>query len=340
MALSIFELGHPTGDGGRIQPDNFEPPDGDWALCLGSDEPGVIVKCNTLDLIEWEQSADFDVTKVFRFRARVRGPATYPALARVGASSDTYGFDITIPNQAPVSIAYVADLTGLAIVGQTGVVASIDVFDGTLVTISGLTNMSPDSVGRQLKVTGAATGANDGKFIIREFIDDTSVKYENVLAVAPDGNNGSIGWSEKRRDDDIATIARGLVAAVNASSVEATAKAQGNGSLSIAPDDLDFDILVDAGLPNPTFMSIATAPRWQAIMSIDGVARSTIEIDPRVTRDLVDLGTQVIFLAPGNHDLRFTLAFNSLSATIPSGGPFEVELPGYYIDALVFDEVT
>lgn len=340
MGLSIFELGHPTGDGGRIQPDNFEPPDGDWALCLGSDKPGVIVKCDTLDFIEWEQNADFDVTRVFRFRTRVRGPATYPALARVGASTATYGFNITIPGQAPVSITYVADVNGLPIAGQTGATANITAFDGTLVTIDGLTDMSVESIGRQVEVTGAASGGNNGKFTIREFVDEFSVKYENTSGVAPDGNNGAIGWTEKRREDDAPTIERGLVAAVNASSVEATAKSQGDGNLTITPDDLDFDILVDVGLPNATFMKIATAPRWQAIMSIDGTARSTIEIDPRTTRDLIDLGTQVVYLTPGNHDLRFALVFNSLAAAVPSGGPFEVELPGYYVDALVFDEVT
>ena len=340
MTLSVFEIGHANGNAGRVQPNSFVPPDGDWVLALGHESPNRFVKVNTLDQISWSQDADFDVTKVFRFRALVRGPSNYPAYARVGASSDTYGFDITLPGQSPVSITYIADLNGLAIAGQTGTVASIDAFDGTLVTISGLTGMGADSVGRNLDVGGAATGANDGKFVIRELIGPTSVKYENTSAVAPDGNNGSITWTERRRDDDITTIARGLIAAVNADPIAATGKHMANGALLIKPDDLDTDIVVDAGLPNSTFMKIATAARWQLILSVDGTTITTIEIEPRVTRNLFDQGTHVLFVGAPTHEIRFTLAFNSLSAQVPSGGPFEVELPGVFVDALVFDEVT
>jgi hypothetical protein len=342
MALSVFERGHATGNAGRIQPAGVVPPDGDWVLCLGHDAAGEFVRINVGDGIKWKQEADFDITKVLRFRARIKGPSNYSAFVRVVATTDTYGFDVTLPGQSPVSISYQADTNGLPVAGQTGSVASIDSFSPTtsLATVSGLTGMSEDSVGRQLEISGAASGGNNGKFVIHEYVSDTSVKVSNASAVAPDGNNGSISWTERRRDDDATTIARALVAVVNDDDVEATAKHLVDGVLQVSPDDLDADIVIDSGLPNTTYIQIATAPRWQAIFSIDGTSHATLDIDPRRTRELYDMATQVIYLTPGDHVLRFELSFDSQSVDVPSGGPFEVELPSYHVDALVFDEAT
>jgi hypothetical protein len=81
--------------------------------------------------------------------------------------------------------------------GQTGVVASITTLaNGRVVTITGLTGMTPASTNRYLTITNAGTAANNGTFKILSFISSTSVTIINAAAVAPDGNNGSINWKE------------------------------------------------------------------------------------------------------------------------------------------------
>jgi len=92
---------------------------------------------------------------------------------------------------------------GRAIAGQSGVVASITV--GATVVVSGLTGMSAESVGRFLEISGASTAANNGSFLITEFISATSVEIANPSAVT-DANNGSISWTERNAyslEDDI-----------------------------------------------------------------------------------------------------------------------------------------
>lgn len=69
--------------------------------------------------------------------------------------------------------------------------------------ISGLTGMvSPTvsplnrgSTGDRLTIIGAATGANNGTFLITRVISATSVEVDNASAVS-DANNGSIHWVE------------------------------------------------------------------------------------------------------------------------------------------------
>lgn len=343
MALSVFEIGHADGNAGRIEPSTFVPPDGDFVLALGSEREDVVVRVDTLDLLQWEQAADLDVTKVLRIRARVRGPKNYPPHLRVGTLSDgVWSFVIELPNETPVTISYTVDQNGLPIAGQTGTAASITSFDGTLVTVTGLTGMTESSIGRQLDISGASAVPNNGKFVIRELVGPTSVKIENSAGSAPDANNGSISWTERRRDDDRVTTARGLVAAVNADPVEATAKHLHDGVFKVTPDDLDTDIFIDQLTVQPGFtqLNVATAPRWQFTFAVDGTSIISQEIDPRVERDLFDIGTHVLFVGAAPHEIRFGIAFNSLAPQWPSGGPFEVELPGVFIDALVFDEVT
>ena len=86
---------------------------------------------------------------------------------------------------------------GQAVAGQTGAAASITVFLAGIVTITGLTGMTANSVGRFLTVSGAATGANNGTFLITEFVSAASVKYSNSGGVAPDANNTAISWTER-----------------------------------------------------------------------------------------------------------------------------------------------
>ena len=63
--------------------------------------------------------------------------------------------------------------------------------------ITGLTNMTIGSVGRALTLSGCSTSANNGTYIITEYLSSTSVTISNPNAVFNDANNGSITWTEK-----------------------------------------------------------------------------------------------------------------------------------------------
>lgn len=84
---------------------------------------------------------------------------------------------------------------GQALTGQSGAAASITVT--AVVTVTGLSGMTAGSVGNFLTLTGAATGANNGTFLISVFNSPTSVEIINASA-ATDGNNGSISWTERQ----------------------------------------------------------------------------------------------------------------------------------------------
>lgn len=79
----------------------------------------------------------------------------------------------------------------------SGSTASITAFDGTNVTISGLSGMEPSCVGQQLIVTGADSAGNNSTaspFTIATFVSSTTVTYLNPDGFAPDVNNGFISW--------------------------------------------------------------------------------------------------------------------------------------------------
>lgn len=96
---------------------------------------------------------------------------------------------------------------GQAISGQTGSGASIDSVGGGIVTVSGLTGMTATgSVGNFITISGAATPANNGTFLITSYISASSVTYSNSAGVAGDANDGYIGWTERSPytlEDDI-----------------------------------------------------------------------------------------------------------------------------------------
>jgi len=80
--------------------------------------------------------------------------------------------------------------------GQSGSAASVASFATGLSVITGLTGMTAASVLHFLTQTGCATSANNGTFQIVAFLSATSVVIANTAGVAPDANNGSIGWTE------------------------------------------------------------------------------------------------------------------------------------------------
>ena len=109
---------------------------------------------------------------------------------------------------------------GAGLSGQTGALANITVFGAGLSTLTALTGMTANSVGNFLTVSGAASGGNNGTFLIVAFISAVSVQVANAAGVAPDGNNGAITWTERRAyslldDLDVERSDRQLIKGVN-----------------------------------------------------------------------------------------------------------------------------
>lgn len=69
-------------------------------------------------------------------------------------------------------------------------------FVGSTATITGATlGPIPDVTGQNITITGAATSANNGTFVITGFTSGalvSTISYTNAAAVSPDANNGSI----------------------------------------------------------------------------------------------------------------------------------------------------
>lgn len=66
---------------------------------------------------------------------------------------------------------------------QTGSAATLAVASG-IVTLTGLTGMTATHVGRNITISGAGNAANNGTFVITQFVSATSVKYVNTAAIA------------------------------------------------------------------------------------------------------------------------------------------------------------
>ena len=73
-----FHAAIARGNGGRIQPQNWTAPEGDFVMCLGSDLPGHFGKFNHEDRIDASQEVDFGTGLIVRCVARIRGPETMP----------------------------------------------------------------------------------------------------------------------------------------------------------------------------------------------------------------------------------------------------------------------
>jgi hypothetical protein len=132
------------------------------------------------------------------------GDSTYPAWN--WGDSLTEGGSVPLIQQANYSRLRIRDLA-LTYNGnndgtRSGAVANIiaGAAAGNM-RLSGLTGMHPGMIGREMEVTGAANGANNGWFTIADFVDATSVDVVNGAAVVPDGNNGSISWQTERNHD-------------------------------------------------------------------------------------------------------------------------------------------
>lgn len=80
-------------------------------------------------------------------------------------------------------------------------------------TITGLTGIVAGDKGRFLRITGAATGANNNQHQIEEIISATSVRIDaRNFAVASDANNGSLTWDIRDPLSDVYPGAFGAAA--------------------------------------------------------------------------------------------------------------------------------
>lgn len=119
------------------------------------------------------------------------------ATSRFNALDQALDIAGSLTQSSSMTLADEPNFLGSAITGQTGSSASIDSFSTPNITISGLTGMTAQSVGRFITISGSATSANNGTFLITSRLSATSVTYANPSGVASDANNGSIGWIER-----------------------------------------------------------------------------------------------------------------------------------------------
>lgn len=321
--MSMSEALAVGGAYGRIKPANFTPSDGDWAVSFGCDQPGVFALLKHGEESTITQTGDFDTTEIMRLRARTRAPAKLPWVVKQNTTA-TGTYILTIDG---ADHSYAADTAGLTI--GSGAAASIDSRDGDETVVSGLTGMTAASVGRQLVVSGAASGANNGTFPIDRFIDANSVGIRNPAGVPGDANNGSISWTERRRPDNATTIAQALTAAVNASTVAMSARMMQDGHIQLDPDEGGVSHTIEGSVD----LDIARVT-WTFAVLIDASVRceQQIEDEGRV-RDRLDFGTLIEGISAGDHDLVLRLRVETSPPMTTA--IFEAEIPGVYVDQLV-----
>lgn len=143
----------------------------------------------------------------------------------VGMTPEMVGNSLMIQNaQAP---------TSGSVSGSAATISSFD--SGTdLVTLTGLTGILSSFVNSLITITGAATAANNGTFVVVETSGTNQVTYVNSAAVAPDANNPNISWSIPVSTNN--SVAAAIVGYVSPTSVmwnnlEAVAPDANNGNL-------------------------------------------------------------------------------------------------------------
>lgn len=109
------------------------------------------------------------------------------------------GIDIAGSLTKTDSLTPADENTGLGelVAGQTGSAANITAFSVNEMTLTGLSGLTAQSIGRTLRVSGANTAGNNGSFPITQVISSSSAKVYNPSGAAPDANNGAISWEER-----------------------------------------------------------------------------------------------------------------------------------------------
>lgn len=77
---------------------------------------------------------------------------------------------------------------------NSGTTATISAFATNFVTLTGLSDILPEYLGRELTVSGCATVGNNGTFEIIAVLSDTSLVVFNTAGAFPDANSGAITW--------------------------------------------------------------------------------------------------------------------------------------------------
>jgi hypothetical protein len=117
--------------------------------------------------------------------------------SRSNALSQALDIAGSLSVSSSLTLADEASGLGSRVSGQTGAAASITTVATGVATLTGLTGMTANSVGNFLTISGAASGGNNGTFLIVEYVGATSIKVANTSAVASDANNGAISWIER-----------------------------------------------------------------------------------------------------------------------------------------------
>jgi hypothetical protein len=101
---------------------------------------------------------------------------------------------------APTHDGTPVDMTGVPLTVApalpSGTNATIVAFAAGVLTVGGLTDMNPASVGRSLRLSNTGKPGNRGEFVVSAFIDPTSVDVSNPAGFFPDAKSGNIRWQE------------------------------------------------------------------------------------------------------------------------------------------------
>jgi hypothetical protein len=113
---------------------------------------------------------------------------------RVNALDQSLDIAGSLVRSASLTLADENSDLGAVVTSQTGASASINESGGT-VTVTGLTGMTAESVGRFLQVTN---GDHPGTYLILTYIGATSVTILSALHTGADAGNPTIAWKERQ----------------------------------------------------------------------------------------------------------------------------------------------
>lgn len=148
----------------------------------------------TLNSADWVLWAAFPRLVDARFDLSM-GTTTVPLEDVVPTPTDEAGASATLVEIWPPGRVSLLNATEWKLFEPDGAFAAIDAAVGGIVTVSGLSGMSPLDVGRILTIRGAATASNNGNFLIVAFIDPGSVQIASAAGV-PDANSGALVWTK------------------------------------------------------------------------------------------------------------------------------------------------
>jgi hypothetical protein len=116
--------------------------------------------------------------------------------------------------------------SGTTNASQTGTAATVSAFASNVQTLTGLANLTAGVVGQYITISNAATGGNNGTFLVVSFVSSSSVTVYNTTGTSSDANSGTIHWTLIRMASlDLWNVA----GAVNLSNVSGGGSGSGTG---------------------------------------------------------------------------------------------------------------